>query len=207
MSKPTYVYFIRPVGMVGPIKIGCSELPEGRLASLAAWSPYPLEIVVTIAGGIKLERNIHECFADLHSHHEWFRPGQRLLEAIDKLKRRVPIDQAVNLDDRRGTILKRKCGGAQWTDVTRQKMSVLHRVRHAAVKLGSRSHRHAPLRIQKLVDISEDRILSADELAVIAEFCDDPFAFKEEADADFAAWRAQVFKSDRAPSPSTEEAA
>lgn len=94
------IYFVRPIGMAGPIKIGCSKQVEFRIDGLATWSPYPLELIVTIEGQGGLERNIHECFADLHSHKEWFHPGKSLLEFIEKLKAGVPVDQAIDLSKR-----------------------------------------------------------------------------------------------------------
>ena len=48
MRQQRYVYFIKPVGMEGPIKIGCSIMPTERLEGLAVWSPFPLEIVAAI---------------------------------------------------------------------------------------------------------------------------------------------------------------
>lgn len=38
--RNTHVYFIKPIGMDGPIKIGCSDKPARRLITLAAWSPF-----------------------------------------------------------------------------------------------------------------------------------------------------------------------
>lgn len=75
------VYFVRRADGVGPVKIGCSEHPEGRLSTLMTWSPYPLAIVATIPGDEKLERRFHALFADSHSHREWFLPSQEL-EAV-----------------------------------------------------------------------------------------------------------------------------
>lgn len=102
--KPTYVYFIKPVGMPGPIKIGCSFMPEKRLADIAAWSPWPLEIVVTIPGDADLEKNIHECFALHHSHKEWFHAHPDILLLTERLKAGVEITEAMDLSDRRGNI-------------------------------------------------------------------------------------------------------
>jgi hypothetical protein len=39
MSRQSYVYFIKPVGLPGPIKIGFSVNTRERLLSLGAWSP------------------------------------------------------------------------------------------------------------------------------------------------------------------------
>jgi hypothetical protein len=97
-----YVYFIRQVGGVGPIKIGCSRNVGERLENLMIWSPMPLEVLAAAPGGYKLERNIQECFADLFSHKEWFHPGERLLKAIADLASGVPLHEAVNLNERRG---------------------------------------------------------------------------------------------------------
>jgi hypothetical protein len=66
------VYFIRPIGMKGPIKIGCSFSPTGRKSSLETWSPFPLEVVAEIDGGEQLERRFHQRFIASHKHREWF---------------------------------------------------------------------------------------------------------------------------------------
>ena len=44
----TYVYFIKPIGMDGPIKIGCSVSPDRRRETLEWWCPFPLEILAEI---------------------------------------------------------------------------------------------------------------------------------------------------------------
>lgn len=77
-----FVYFIRPVGMDGPIKIGCSHQPEGRLATFSPWSPYALELIGKVPGTLEDERFLHHCFADTHSHREWFHSSPKLREAI-----------------------------------------------------------------------------------------------------------------------------
>ncbi|API59544.1 hypothetical protein BSL82_09645 [Tardibacter chloracetimidivorans] len=66
------VYFIRPIGMKGPIKIGCSVSPDGRRASLESWSPFPLEIIAEIDGDEGIERRFHAAFVHLHKGREWF---------------------------------------------------------------------------------------------------------------------------------------
>lgn len=131
-----FIYFIRPVGMDGPIKIGCSALPENRQLQLMAWSPFPLEIVATIPGSFELERNIHQCFADLHSHGEWFRPGARLTAAISAISAGQPVGVAIDLTDRRGSI------GAKRTKRpdTRIQASYALRLSWAARKLRTDSH-------------------------------------------------------------------
>ena len=101
------VYFIRPIGQDGPIKIGSSRCPEDRLATYMRWSPYPLEIVVSVPGTMKTEVAIHCCFADAHSHEEWFRPIPRLLAAVERLIEGVPLEEAIDLSRKVGEIRPR----------------------------------------------------------------------------------------------------
>jgi len=105
--KHEFVYFIKPIGLDGPVKIGCSMVPENRLINLTVWSPWPLEILVTIPGGQPLEANIHDCFADSHSHREWFRSTPRLRKLIDDLKSGLGIEAALDLSDRKANLRNR----------------------------------------------------------------------------------------------------
>ncbi|MBD7992864.1 GIY-YIG nuclease family protein [Ochrobactrum sp. Sa2BUA5] len=81
------VYFIKPIGMNGPIKIGSSTCPEKRLESLAVWSPFPLEMIVEVDGDLADEQFIHSCFADVHSHKEWFNASKLLLDTIERISK------------------------------------------------------------------------------------------------------------------------
>ena len=123
------VYFIKPVGLLGPIKIGCTTVCEKRLADLSVWSPFLLEIVATRPGNFRTEINLHECFADSHSHREWFHPSPKLLAALDKLRAGLPLHEAVDLNDRVGSI-------RSWASKKRKPnfgkyMSYSARLRHA----------------------------------------------------------------------------
>lgn len=80
-----YLYFMKPVGMDGPIKIGCSTVPLNRLITIGLWSPFPLEIIGTVPGGFKDEYFLHRCFMSTHSHHEWFYSSPALREIIARL--------------------------------------------------------------------------------------------------------------------------
>ncbi len=104
MSEVKYVYFIKPIGMDGPIKIGCSSDPETRLATLATWSPFPLEVWGKVVGSFKDENFLHHKFSHLHSHREWFRSspdlrltiqcivgGMSIKEACEPFKTGAPI--------------------------------------------------------------------------------------------------------------------
>lgn len=80
------VYFIKPVGMDGPVKIGCSAKPPVRRATLAAWSPFPLEIAAEIEGDLYLEARFHKRFIAARSHAEWFMATPELLSTIEQIK-------------------------------------------------------------------------------------------------------------------------
>ena len=88
------IYFMRPVGQVGPIKIGCSRWPDHRLRDISNWSPLPLELIATGPGNFKLERALHDKFADSRSHKEWFHPNDILLGAIAKVADGTSIEEA-----------------------------------------------------------------------------------------------------------------
>lgn len=77
------IYFLRPVGQVGPIKIGCSVMPEKRLETYLPWSPIELELIVTAEGGHQQERQLHGVFGKDWMHHEWFAASKELLALID----------------------------------------------------------------------------------------------------------------------------
>lgn len=175
-----YVYFIKPAGMEGPIKIGCSMVPEERLISLASWSPFPLELVVAVPGDRDLERNIHECFASDFSHHEWFRPSQKLTALMAALKAGTPIVDAIDLSMRTGTIPRKPQGGAGWSATTRVYMSLTMRLYHARKRLraktGSGAIWYLPPDLEKILDHAgrHQRMPSDAELARFAEVFDDP---------------------------------
>lgn len=97
-----YVYFLRCGDRV---KIGHSVYPDARLAAVQSWCPYHLELVASIKGDKKLERNIQNCFADHHSHNEWFVLGTRLSDFLKAINSGVPLHQAIDLSDTRGNVL------------------------------------------------------------------------------------------------------
>lgn len=82
MGGERFVYFLRPVGQRGPVKIGTSSDPIGRLASCMRWSPVPLEVIATIPGGFDLEVRFHTLFQDDHSHGEWFHGSERMEQVV-----------------------------------------------------------------------------------------------------------------------------
>jgi hypothetical protein len=79
------VYFIKPIGMDGPIKIGSSCAPDQRRETLAFWSPFPLEIIAEVEGGGRLERQFHALFLPFHQRKEWFDPAPEIMAAVDQI--------------------------------------------------------------------------------------------------------------------------
>jgi hypothetical protein len=82
-ARPRTVYFIRPIGMRGPVKIGCSNSPERRRGALQTWCPFPLEIVAEVRGSLDIERRFHSLFRELHQGHEWFEWAPELQGVMD----------------------------------------------------------------------------------------------------------------------------
>lgn len=129
MNRKQFVYFIKPVGMGGPVKIGCSYIPLRRLENLMVWSPYPLEIAATVDGDFELEIRLHTRFRHLHSHHEWFHEAPELTEAIERIKAGHPIDDAAQLS---GVVGKRVRNiDKEW----RRRVSYSHRLSWALRRL------------------------------------------------------------------------
>lgn len=78
------IYFFRPVGLKGPIKIGSSEAPRTRLEQMAVWSPFELEMIGSIPGEISDERFLHDGLAESHRHREWFDATSIVLRAVEE---------------------------------------------------------------------------------------------------------------------------
>jgi hypothetical protein len=97
MVRERHVYFLRPVGQPGPVKIGCSEAPKERLQTFMTWSPFPLEIAAFTPGWRSEESCLQSMFAADHSHGEWFHASERLTALIEAVAEGVPLD---NLLDR-----------------------------------------------------------------------------------------------------------
>lgn len=83
--RETFVYFLRRADGEGPVKIGCSHWPVGRLATMMAWSPYPLALVATIPGDGKLELRFHALLGSAWSHGEWFHPTPAALGVLERV--------------------------------------------------------------------------------------------------------------------------
>ncbi len=81
VSDDSYVYFVQAASG-GPIKIGISNDPLGRLAQLQTGHPGALVILAVVPGGRQLELDLHKKFAKHRIHGEWFSPTPELLEIV-----------------------------------------------------------------------------------------------------------------------------
>lgn len=88
------IYFVRPVGQDGPIKIGCSRWPDNRLLEIAKWSPVPLELIAAAPGDHTLERRLHRKFSKQRSHKEWFLASADLVDGIELVRAGASIEKA-----------------------------------------------------------------------------------------------------------------
>lgn len=88
-----WVYFVKPTGADGPIKIGHSSVPLNRLAILRSWSPVSLEFVARFYASSEVEARLHAKFVESRSHGEWFHPTPALTALIaDVVAGRLDID-------------------------------------------------------------------------------------------------------------------
>ena len=99
-----HVYFIKPIGQRGPIKIGCTRFIGARLDTLAHWSPTPLEVVAAVPGNFKIERHLHKRFAADRLHKEWFSWSQELSDGIGMLVAGASIEDAFSIERRTRTV-------------------------------------------------------------------------------------------------------
>jgi hypothetical protein len=79
------IYFIQQ-GENGAIKIGYTTNPEKRLKALATASPYRLHVRLVIEGSKKLEKDLHNKFAQWQLDGEWFEPCQEIMDFIESHK-------------------------------------------------------------------------------------------------------------------------
>ena len=156
------VYFIKPVGMDGPIKIGCSARPDKRRSNLETWSPFPLEILAEIEGDEQIERRFHAKFFHLHERREWFRYGDDLADAIATIRagtfdiKTLPAPKRVD-----------GVGVRNWTAGRREQLSLSLRVGH----LERRSGFSCPTKVHDVVASGEPG-----RLATVYAYLRDPVA-------------------------------
>lgn len=85
-SLPSSVYFIQ-TGFYDddPVKIGIADSVQARLVQLQTASPYRLRLLGVMPGGATEERALHQRFAHLRLHGEWFEGADELLTAIAEM--------------------------------------------------------------------------------------------------------------------------
>lgn len=96
MARIQYVYFLKPVGMDGPIKIGSSIYPKSRLDQLQSWTWLELELVAESVGGIEAERLFQKRFQKDRIRGEWFSASDELLRCIEKINSGIEAIEALN---------------------------------------------------------------------------------------------------------------
>lgn len=126
---PRRVYFIKPIGMDGPIKIGCSIAPDNRRETLQSWCPFPLEVLAEIEGGYLLERRFHQAFIADHRGHEWFNTTPRLLATIDEIILGTFLTETLPKEGKRSDFRKTR-DNSYLTDEWRYRSSFWARWRH-----------------------------------------------------------------------------
>lgn len=93
------LYFIRSGQYV---KIGISEAPQRRIASIQTSNPDELEVLAVVEGGAQLEAEMHRRFAALHYRGEWFRDDttiRQVIAGMQTLTSRKPLKEPPPLDN------------------------------------------------------------------------------------------------------------
>ena len=175
------VYFLKPVGMDGPIKIGSSFDPMKRLRTLSVWSPFPLELIGAVSGDCSDELFLHRHFADLHSHREWFRSSPLLRGTIEKILGGASFKNACADIAEKGPILLRI--GKRNSDLPPDRLlfrDYSQRIRASlrAMRRGG-DWRYAPAEITNIIDAwrcdgGPPIIPTPDQIAQLDEYLSDP---------------------------------
>jgi len=79
------VYFIRPKGERGPVKIGCGRSARDRIQYHRCKLPFDIEVCATLDGGYDLERRFHALFQSDHIGGEWFKWSADLEQVISSV--------------------------------------------------------------------------------------------------------------------------
>lgn len=161
MTTPTFLYFLKPVGMMGPIKIGCSKFPESRLASVALWSPVPVETITVVPGGFREENMLHRQFANFRLHGEWFAANDGLLEIINSAIATGELPK-IAVEDDRAKMIVAYCGGQTLQQIGERYGISRERVRQILRKEGvaSLGYRHGSGRSSSDAERNAERVLA-----------------------------------------------
>jgi Meiotically up-regulated gene 113 len=179
-NRAGLVYFMKPAGLDGPIKIGFSWCPENRLIELSAWSPWPLEVIGSVKTTSKDERLLHACFADCHSHREWFHSTPRLRETINKILAAGSID-AVRGDLKPiGSIRRPRIGSPETARRGSYRMRIFWVCRKMDIASGGTCYFRTPSDVTAIIDRwhagwrRKPQPPTADEIARLEAFISNP---------------------------------
>lgn len=135
MTRDSFVYFASPPDG-GPIKIGCSQIPQNRLVSLMALVPYPLVLLATAPGNLNDERKLHTAFLADHLRSEWFRPSVEMWALIGRIRETGILPVEMRGSDKEPDKLRSKINAKsiRATPEWRAKMSEVHKATWARIK-------------------------------------------------------------------------
>jgi len=68
------------------IKIGVSDAPKKRIATIQTSNPTPIEVLAVIPGSYDLEAEMHKRFSHLRHNGEWFHDSPEIREAVMRLQ-------------------------------------------------------------------------------------------------------------------------
>lgn len=88
-----WVYFVYADCAAPVVKIGRSQEAKWRLLTLQAQSPIPLALIGLVNAPAGAELALHSCFADEHSHCEWFYASERLLGFVGSLPKGAVVNR------------------------------------------------------------------------------------------------------------------
>ena len=141
-NKRGFLYFARPKGERGPIKIGFSTMPQVRVGVLGYWSPVPLELMGAFSAQAFHEDLAHRKFASEHSHYEWFYWSLPLERFVQRLHDGEPVAALLKKGDFEG--VHNPCRGNN--PASNEKRSLMSRLAWAERKTGKRFEH--PLRMR-----------------------------------------------------------
>lgn len=111
------VYFVQE-GTSGPVKIGYTEQRlTHRVHGLQNGNPRPLRVLGVLAGGKKVEEEVHDAFAHLRiaGTKEWFEADEELLVFVNEVAIAAPSVNRTSLFARKETLTKATDTSAPWS--------------------------------------------------------------------------------------------
>jgi hypothetical protein len=81
-----FVYFIQAQGPKGPIKIGVSLNPKGRLSALQTAHHEELVLLGVVPCALHFEKELHFRLKESHLRGEWYKPTPEVLAEVQKAK-------------------------------------------------------------------------------------------------------------------------